>query len=120
MDLNPAMKKKAAEEVGSGEGQTPFNEMFKNYDLVHILLRKRLAGRRSPLDQGFLLKQTLRNKIHKVFAGALTSFPVGILLWGFLRHLLGEVPLACCLSWSSRAASLSYAWRLREWGARGD
>jgi hypothetical protein len=63
MELKPVEIKKATEEKTSGECQTPFREMVKRDDFVHIVHGKKLAKRRVPVDKIFLLKQTLRNKI---------------------------------------------------------
>jgi hypothetical protein len=76
MELKPIEIKKATEERTGGESQTPFREMVKWDDFVHIFHGKKLAKRGALVDKIFLLKQTLRNKIQEFVIGALTVSPL--------------------------------------------
>jgi hypothetical protein len=76
MELKPVEIKKATEEGTGGEGQTPLSKIVEWDDFVYILHGKRLAKKRAPVDEIFLLKQSLRNKIQEVVIGALTISPL--------------------------------------------
>jgi hypothetical protein len=56
MELKPVEIKMTTEEGIGGEGQTPFSEMVECDDFVYILHGKRLAKRRTPVDEIFPLK----------------------------------------------------------------
>jgi hypothetical protein len=64
--------KKAIEKIRGREGQSLFDKMLEHDDLIYILLRIRLAERRTPLDYILTMKKTLDNKINEVISRTLT------------------------------------------------
>ncbi|RLN41846.1 hypothetical protein C2845_PM01G44540 [Panicum miliaceum] len=59
IDLNTPVIKKATEEIRGGEGQSPFNKMFKEDGLIYIFLRNILVEGRFPMNHFLRLKKAL-------------------------------------------------------------
>ena len=98
MDLKSVKVKQAAEKVIGREGQSPFDEMFKQDNFPRILSRKRIGISRTPLNKFLSLKKAPCNKTQQIIVGALTWAPFATsagLGSSFIPLPLGRWFLAC-------------------------